>query len=379
MAPATRMAIERKQESDKGNDVIEMDMLPNEIVNMCLAELSARDLLHMEMVWNHSLFRTVLISLAEVPSVSQLPVRLCDVIFCSQINHRLRDLVLQNNNLWKDKVKLRWGMQANNSLLEASSVLAGGWKNLYAQKHVSEKRNKPWVVPSDPEIEAILELVRGDSSLDRVGSPISLSPTSSVMSEMAPARGLKRGLTVLLLLDGSSSVTREDFDAMKSFTRKLIDNLRERRPDSAVGLIQFNQSPRTIIPICDISEDIPERVDKMQQLMGSTDIAAPIKTAHELLTEDGNFGGDAVVLLLSDGQTSTSELEASQREARSAAELMGVRLFAFGVGRDVDEMGLNRIAASTHIECEQLLDGTIIPERPGGAYLTLRRMERSML
>jgi len=47
--------------------------------------------------------------------------------------------------------------------------LAGGWKNLYAQKHVSEKRNKPWVVPSDPEIEAILELVRGDSSLDRVG------------------------------------------------------------------------------------------------------------------------------------------------------------------------------------------------------------------
>jgi len=83
MAPATRMAIERKQESDKGNDVIEMDMLPNEIVNMCLAELSARDLLHMEM-----------------------------------INHRLRDLVLQNNNLWKDKVKLRWGMQANNSLLE---------------------------------------------------------------------------------------------------------------------------------------------------------------------------------------------------------------------------------------------------------------------
>lgn len=163
-----------------------------------------------------------------------------------------------------------------------------------------------------------------------------------MLDAMTTIRKPQRPLTVILLLDGSSSVTREDFDAMKDFSRALIHDLHSYRTDASVGIIQFNQSPRTMVPITNVTNDtLLQRVDNMQQLMGSTDIAAPIRSAYEMLRVDGNQGGDSVVLLLSDGQTSTAELEMSQGEARRAAKELGMRLFAFGVGRDVDEIGTN--------------------------------------
>eukprot|EP00190_Bangiopsis_sp_CCMP1999_P001130 CAMPEP_0198737002 /NCGR_PEP_ID=MMETSP1475-20131203/67645_1 /TAXON_ID= ORGANISM="Unidentified sp., Strain CCMP1999" /NCGR_SAMPLE_ID=MMETSP1475 /ASSEMBLY_ACC=CAM_ASM_001111 /LENGTH=369 /DNA_ID=CAMNT_0044500857 /DNA_START=448 /DNA_END=1557 /DNA_ORIENTATION=+ len=328
-----------------------MDLLPDDIICLCLVNLTAKDLVHVEM-----------------------------------LSKRLREVIYMNPNLWQDMVRQRWGLSANSTLLESAARYAGGWKNLYSEKHLSEKKDKQWVTPTKYEIEAMLEVIRGGNNASTApsspqsphsGHGLSGSPTSVMMPDSLGGRR-KRSLTVLVLLDGSSSVTRDDFETMKGFTCALITSLCKYRSDAGVGVIQFNQSPRTMVPITNVRDDsIASRVNKMTQLNGSTDIAAPIRSSYELLREDGNFGGDAVVLLLSDGQTSTAELEMSQREATRAAQELGVRLFAFGVGREVDEIGLHRIATSTRIEANA--NGLFQPERPGGAYFTLRRMERSVL
>eukprot|EP00188_Purpureofilum_apyrenoidigerum_P001098 Plantae.Rhodophyta-Purpureofilum_apyrenoidigerum.ctg15629.p1 GENE.Plantae.Rhodophyta-Purpureofilum_apyrenoidigerum.ctg15629~~Plantae.Rhodophyta-Purpureofilum_apyrenoidigerum.ctg15629.p1 ORF type:complete len:368 (-),score=65.28 Plantae.Rhodophyta-Purpureofilum_apyrenoidigerum.ctg15629:678-1781(-) len=349
--PSVSMEIsdDRAMEQDSSRDE-SMDLLPDDIICLCLVNLTAKDLAHVEM-----------------------------------LSKRLREVVYMNPNLWQDMVRQRWGMSANAILLERAARYAGGWKSLYSEKHRSEKKDKQWVIPTKYEVEAMLEVIRGGDKANTSAIPssqgssyvcdLSGSPTSILSDGLGGRR--KRSLTVLVLLDGSSSVTRDDFETMKGFTCALITSLRKFRSDSGVGVIQFNQSPRTMVPITNVQDDsIASRVNKMQQLNGSTDIAAPIRSSYELLREDGNFGGDAVVLLLSDGQTSTAELEMSQREATRAAQELGVKLFAFGVGREVDEIGLHRIATSTRIEANS--SGLFQPERPGGAYFTLRRMERSV-
>lgn len=90
--------------------------------------------------------------------------------------------------------------------------------------------------------------------------------------------------------------------------------------------------------------------------MGSTDIAAPIRRARQMLLEEAAPGGERAIVLLTDGQTHADELQESEREAKKAFQEVGARLFTLGVGRDIDEPGLTRVAAASN----------------GGMHFTLR-------
>eukprot|EP00737_Agarophyton_chilense_P002148 gb/GEZJ01002444.1/.p1 GENE.gb/GEZJ01002444.1/~~gb/GEZJ01002444.1/.p1 ORF type:complete len:203 (-),score=33.68 gb/GEZJ01002444.1/:2700-3242(-) len=165
-------------------------------------------------------------------------------------------------------------------------------------------------------------------------------------------------INIVLLVDASSSVTDDDFDAMKSFARTLLLSLRNTHPNSAVAVIQFNQHPKIEISLTPVSKPkLSTAIDNMEQLMGSTDIAAPIRRAREILAEEAG-PGDRAIVLLTDGQTHADELHESEKEARKAYDQVGARMFTLGVGRDVDESGLSRVASGSD----------------GGMNFTLRRL-----
>lgn len=105
-------------------------------------------------------------------------------------------------------------------------------------------------------------------------------------------------------------------------------------------------------------------------MMGSTDIAAPIRRARQMLAEDGTSFGEKAIVILSDGQTHSDELREAEKEAKLAAVNSGARLFALGVGRDVDENGLRRVAHGTN---DALSNQSIMSN---GAYFPLRKMLR---
>lgn len=318
-------------------------VLPDELISMCYDGLTAQDLTNLELV-----------------------------------NRRLRDMVSSDGPCWRTCVKKSYANTCNASVMDAAATLAGGWKKFYAEKVCNTKENAPWVVPSHNEKLAIFDLIKG--SAPRTTSTPTPTPTSSGSSadQMAnsPASIMHEFsqaiLSVILLIDGSSSVTEDDFLAMKDFSRALITSLRKTHSNASVALVQFNQYPRVESGLCRVSNlTVTQSIDAMEQMMGSTDIAAPIRRARQILTDQATEGEKAIILL-SDGQTHADELEESEKEAKIAATENGARLFALGVGRDVDEAGLRRVASGTRAT---LPVNENSPDM-NGAYFTLRRLKK---
>lgn len=171
----------------------------------------------------------------------------------------------------------------------------------------------------------------------------------------------------------SSSVTELDFESQKSFCLQVVNSLIATHPNASVAVLQFNQFPKVHAGLTNVTKvAIANAIEGMQQMMGSTDIAAPIRRARQMLGEDGVGVGEKAIVILTDGQTHSDELREAEKEARMAAIDSGARVFALGVGRDVDENGLRRVASGT-------IDPPSSPSAVfNGAYFPLRKMQRGV-
>ena len=83
----------------------------------------------------------------------------------------------------------------------AAMELAGGWQGLYKAKHLAEKASAPWVEPCDFEVEAML----------------------AHLASLRCSRTLE--ISVTFLVDGSGSVTQDDFAAMTAFMGRSRENV----------------------------------------------------------------------------------------------------------------------------------------------------------
>lgn len=349
---------DRLESSSSNSDPVRLTELPDEVIAKCYTELPATDLVTLE-----------------------------------HVSTRLRTLIATDSLCWKRCVFNRWQSSrvGNSKLLASASLHAGGWKQLYAEKSACDAKHSPWLVVTDSEIRAIVDIIAGpaflpvshNSAIDWQSqsssssatpsaagqwsnAPMDVTPATTPVSTVcndilgtSPVSVLVPcpALTVAILIDASSSVTPEDFACMKNFTSTLVSTLRNSSNDAHMCIIQFNQHPRVELPVTDVTKPkVNATIDGMEQLMGSTDIAAPIRRARQVLTESAP-PGDRVIVLLTDGQTHAEELVDSQREARRAVDEASARVYTLGVGRDVDETGLARIAASS----------------PVGGHFTLRR------
>lgn len=206
---------------------------------------------------------------------------------------------------------------------------------------------------------------RAPASVPCVGSPRSVMGGDLSLSPPPP-------LQVVMLIDGSSSVTEEDFSQQRNFCKALILSLRETHSTASVALIQFNQYPKVHLGLTNVAQTaVLDALSEMQQLMGSTDVSAPLRRSREMLADDGASGEKAIVLI-TDGQTHSEELKDAEHEALQAATDSGARLFTLGVGRDVDENGLRRVSrgASDVLEVDPSLP------MASGHYFPLRKMNR---
>lgn len=307
---------------------VNISALPDELISMCIADLPASDLVTLE-----------------------------------HVSRRMRHLVATDSACWKRRVQARCGTKSANSvLLNAAARHAGSWKRLYAEKERNDSRNAPWLMPCEFEKNAIFDCIKGDvaqaTSTYWPSSAQSSLPSSPpkeqlvVLSSASPCSVISRPapmgcLSVVVLVDGSSSVTEDDFSAMKEFAHSMVNNIRSTNPDASVALVQFNQYPKVEVSLTNVCKSkLASCITNMEQHMGSTDIASPIRRARQILSEEA-LPGERAIILLTDGQTHADELQESEREAEKAAEEVCARLFTLGVGRDVDEAGLSRVAKAS--------------------------------
>lgn len=347
----------------------------------------------------------------------------CDLVALEHVSVRMREIITADEPSWRDCVLSRWKTiyppsTGSHTVLRGAARHARSWKRLYAEKAACHTGSAPWFVASPSEVRAIIdsvlsidttpsvEVLEPVSKTDDDGesekikehkySPVSIilqgssPPKETTLSSPATAKGMLGevdkgdGLNVVVLVDASSSVTDDDFKAMKNFISTMlsvirdifckpssssassfyIDNSNSHDSDARIAFVQFNQHPKVELRLTPAgTSKVSAALADMSQLMGSTDIAAPIRKAREILTagmadDKRKTHGRSIVLLMTDGQTHADELKESEREAQKLEEETGAIIHAVGVGRDIDQKGLVRIVSAAG---------------EGGAYYTLRR------
>lgn len=241
-----------------------------------------------------------------------------------------------NEHMWQLHVEHKWG--AASALMKRAAALAGGWQQLYAAKSASDAYGGDWTIPSHFETEALLDelvepAVTGDCDC----------------------------LDVVFLLDGSGSVSHDDFVAMTGFVQGAARVLTGTRGTGGGGrsggsggadrplvcpvqtaIVQFSNDTQVELELGPHDFDtIQEATVAMERMSGGTNIAQPLMLAQTMMEDESrhpaSLAPSRAVVLLTDGRVdSYSARQSVERAQTMAGSLKGLRLYTLGVGRGVD-------------------------------------------
>ncbi|KAF1373929.1 hypothetical protein PFLUV_G00244020 [Perca fluviatilis] len=140
-----------------------------------------------------------------------------------------------------------------------------------------------------------------------------------------------RSADIAFLLDGSGSVASEDFQAMKTFVKKMVGSLLPL--DAKFAVVQFSSRTQVHFHFNDFfSASWEAKVDGISQLTGGTKTAAAIKFVVENIfipAQGSRSNVKKVLIVITDGE-STDPVQLPS--AVDLAEKQNIVRFAIGVG-----------------------------------------------
>jgi len=259
-----------------------------------------------------------------------------DLCAFAQVCKKFRTIATRDER-WRLFFESRWG-KPNGTVVKASK-LAGSWRQLFIAKQAVETEAAPWVKPTTYEIAAAVEGIAVQA--------LALPETSAVQDGSAQPSNLAR--SVLFLVDGSGSVTEDDFLNMTGFMQQAWHGISTVCSNAKVGIVQFSNDVRVELqPVSMSSDHFQAHVTKMTRMNGGTNISAAIRKAGQLLGGIKGEGGHSAIILLTDGRVDGYQAsEAVEMAGRLVDEVSSsVSLYAFGVGRGVDKAELLRIVGA---------------------------------
>ena len=169
---------------------------------------------------------------------------------------------------------------------------------------------------------------------------------------------------LLLVLDHSGSMEGEKFSQAQEALRYILRHL---NPGDRFNVISFSSGVEQYAGGLRSADEAPEAERWVDQLgaQGSTDINRALLEAAGMVDPER----PAYLIFLTDGLPTTGVVESQQildNLARSAPE--NLRLFAFGVGYDVDTYLLDSLAQAHHGSSTYVQPGESIDEVLSGFY-----------
>ncbi|KAL4858206.1 hypothetical protein ACK3TF_001693 [Chlorella vulgaris] len=273
---------------------------------------------------------------------------------------------------------------------EAAAAKAGSWKALFAARTLALRETEPWLKPSSFEVQASVDMLTAplvkemaeakDTAAGAEAATPAAGDEASVPAAAIEGDEGEGGLCLVFLVDGSGSVTEEDFRVMTEFMLLAVRSVaaggsgggggggeEAAAAAATVGEAASAAPPRAKVAVIQFSNDVrveqgPVEVDVpafealmagMGRMNGGTNIALAVQKAGQLL-KPLSPSTRRVLVLLTDGRIDSHQavlLPAASREARDMAARLGdeqanVRLHAYGVGRGVDKQELLRICAA---------------------------------
>lgn len=159
-------------------------------------------------------------------------------------------------------------------------------------------------------------------------------------------------LDIAFVLDSSASIGEPSYKKMKDFVKAVANSFIIGQGKALTAVIQYGTAATTAIRFTDHmnNADFNAAVDALPYLRGETRIDKALHLASsELLTErSGARAGVAkVMVLLTDGRQSKAPDGLDLQKAAAPLLSAGVRIFAVGIGSEVDEKELQLVVDRT--------------------------------
>ncbi|KAM8810908.1 collagen alpha-6(VI) chain [Eudromia elegans] len=149
---------------------------------------------------------------------------------------------------------------------------------------------------------------------------------------------------LVFLIDGSESISENNFSIMKNFMKGIVDSFVVSKDDVHVGVVQYSQDPQKEFSLKDFytSTSIKEQIDKIAQLKSSTYTGKGLRFVRSLF-EPANGGRirqgvSQNLIVITDGE-SADKVD----NAALALRNDGIQVFAVGIGT-INSFELLRIA-----------------------------------
>ncbi len=143
--------------------------------------------------------------------------------------------------------------------------------------------------------------------------------------------GCASAIDLMVVLDGSESISWSEFDTMQGFVSDLVSRFTVSPADAHVGIVQFagEGQGRVEWALSGDADTLQTVIFDMTQIIGVTDIQEGIALGQEQLALNGRAGVPHILLLLTDGEHNQPGDPIAEAEL---ARSLGTEIFAVGIG-----------------------------------------------
>ncbi|XP_078580606.1 uncharacterized protein LOC144864418 isoform X3 [Branchiostoma floridae x Branchiostoma japonicum] len=170
--------------------------------------------------------------------------------------------------------------------------------------------------------------------------------TGDTCQSYTACQGRSLDFDLALLLDGSGSVGADNFNLVKQFAKRLVDNFEISQTDTKVGVVQYSSSSNVEFYLNAFStkQAVLDAIDAVTYQQGGTNTGAAITFTMQEIFASAN-GARAnypdVLIVVTDGESS-DDVAAPALIARN----VGTLIYAVGVGNGVNQATLLQIAGN---------------------------------
>eukprot|EP01102_Stenamoeba_stenopodia_P022244 TRINITY_DN91_c0_g1_i1.p1 TRINITY_DN91_c0_g1~~TRINITY_DN91_c0_g1_i1.p1 ORF type:complete len:378 (-),score=79.98 TRINITY_DN91_c0_g1_i1:155-1219(-) len=152
---------------------------------------------------------------------------------------------------------------------------------------------------------------------------------------------------LMLAVDGSSSITDEDWQDALSFLYNVVLGFQVSENAAHIGVVQFANAYDTevVVPLTGEMNVLQTGLSGMKKLDGGTNIAQGIDDSQNQITSAGRSGVPHVIMIITDGKEDDPTDPQNPVVAAGNAKLAGTFIFGIGVGDDVDVGAMQQIVS----------------------------------
>ncbi|XP_048241500.1 uncharacterized protein LOC124124837 isoform X11 [Haliotis rufescens] len=177
----------------------------------------------------------------------------------------------------------------------------------------------------------------GDNSAETVlGGGINLTPS-----------GCQELLEIVAVVDGSDSISAIDFQTLKHTLLTMVDQLNINDNNQRFGVVLYSTNISAVINLSGDAAYLKLQISQLGHPRDGTNTADGISAMNDMLQRYARPGVPKVAVVITDG---ISKNPGATAQAARVSKLLGVNMFAVGVGLKTDIVELQSIASgSDHV------------------------------